>query len=314
MQFRWRTSNEVYREWQQRPGGTIEGYRGQRFEQTPLGRVSVFPDGLVTVEGRASALLHQDADDHTLLAPDQLIFSEQVTRSFAQQLGAAIPHAAPVALGQAPAVDVTLGRADLAAELRFSDPNEGSAFLHSLASLDVPWCKSRTDGRKGSHIETVSFHGANGKSISLRAYDKGVESGTERAGVRLRLERQKRWRKQVEVGLADFVVSDLRRIFLGREFARLTDLPYASVCDVPEALLVLGDHAASGALTACMHESLMGFVVGGHNVDHSRRTMYRRAAQLRDLGIYVDPASLERVEVPVGRYLQAVASAWPVAA
>ena len=312
MQFRWRTSNEVYREWQQRPGGTIEGYRGQRFEQTPLGRVSVFPDGLVTVEGRASALLHQDINDHNLLAPDQLIFSEQVTRRFAQQLGAAIPDAAPAALGQA--VDVTLGRADLAAELRFSDPNEGSAFLHSLASLDVPWCKTRTDGRKGSHIETVSFHGANGRSISLRAYDKGVESGTERAGVRLRLERQKRWRKQLEVGVGDFVVSDLRKLFLGREFAKLTDLPYASVCDVPEALIVLNECYDAGQLTSRLYESLSGFIVQGRRIVHLRRTSYARAAQLRDLGIFIDPAALDRVEVPVGRYLQAAASAWPVAA
>jgi len=300
VRFRWRTDNDVYRKWEERPNGTIEGYRGERFDQTPLGRLGVYRDGLVYLEGRASALLNQDPDDHDLLHPTDLLSAAQVSLSFVQELGCPVPDTEPV----------RLGRADLAAEMRFSNPREGSAFLHSLSSLDVPWCKSRTDGRKGNHIETVSFHGTNGKSIYLRAYDKGVESGTAAPGARLRLERQKRFRKDREPDVSMFATSDLRKMFVGREFSRLVDLPCATVCDVPEALEVL----AASAQTWRQYERMAAYIVVGDDIIYPRDKAYARAAELRSLGIFVDPTQIERVEVPVGRYLHALASAWSAAA
>jgi predicted transcriptional regulator len=190
--------------------------------------------------------------------------------------------------------------------MRFSRGSEGQAFLHSLASMDVPWCKSRTDGRKGDHIETVSFHGTRGKTIYLRAYDKGVESKTLPPGERIRVERQRRYRKEREQTVAQLASADLHSIYLGKEFASLVNLPTATVCDVPEALQVLWERAGDWQ----QFERLAGYIVAGHAIDYPRATSYRRPAELRSLGIYVDPAQIERVEVPVGRYLHALSSAW----
>jgi hypothetical protein len=199
-----------------------------------------------------------------------------------------------------------LGRVDLAAELRFGDPREGSAFLHSLASLDVPWCKSRVDGRKGDHIETVSFHGTRGATIYLRAYDKGVESGTSQAGTRIRVERQKRYRKTRELLPEDFAATDMRKAYLGREFKLLADLPSATICDLPEAMEVLIDKAT----TWRQFERLAGYICAGGYIEYPKREEYRRLGELRQLGIFVDPTQRERLEVPVGQYLQTLASAW----
>lgn len=295
VRFRWRGDPEVYQHWQRRPEGTIEGYRGERFVQTKLGRIGAYSDGMVYLEGRASAILQQDSEDHALLPVHGLSTAERVARAFVQQQGAPVPDEV-----------ARLGRVDLAAELRFADPRAGSAFLHSLASLDVPWCKSRVDGRKGDHIETVSFHGTSGATIYLRAYDKGVESKTAQPGIRIRVERQRRFRKVREQLPEDFLASDLRSAYLGREFKLLADLPSATVCDVPEALDALIDKAQ----TWRQFERLAGYICAGGYIEYPRDKEYARLAELRQLGIFVDPTQRERLEVPVGRYLQALASAW----
>jgi len=295
VRFRWRTDNVVYQDFQRRPEGTIMGYRGESFVQTELGRVGAYPDGLVYMEGRAAAILAQDPDEHALASVEDVTPAELVARGFVRNLGADV--------GDAPA---RLGRIDLASELRFYDANEGSAFLHSLAALDVPWCKSRTDGRKGSHIETVSFHGTRGKSIYLRAYDKGVESGSHGPGTRIRIERQKRFRKDREWATSGLSHSDLRKAYLGREFAKLSELPNAVVCDVPEAL----NEVIYSDISEEMKEKLAGFLVVGFALEYNRSTWYNRHASLRDLGIFVDPNQVERLVVPIGQYLQAAASAW----
>lgn len=297
VRFRWRGNPEAYRVFQRRPEGTIEGYRGERFVQTPLGRIGAYPDGMVYMEGRAAAIVAQDREDHSLLPVQGVTAAERVARTLVQAHGAPVPSDE----------EARLGRIDLAAELRFSDSRAGSAFLHSLGSLDVPWCKSRVDGRKGDHIETVSFHGTRGATIYLRAYDKGVESGTARPGTRIRVERQKRYRKDKEMTSADFSnVVDIRKAYLGREFALLADLPSATVCDVPAAL----DTLLATAKTWRQFERLAGYICAGDYIEYPRDKSYARQAELRSLGIFVDPTQRERLEVPVGRYLETLASAW----
>jgi hypothetical protein len=296
VRFRWREDNVAYLNFLRRPEGTIEGYRGERFVQTPFGRIGAYHDGLFYMEGRAAALANADSDDHTLLSVDDLPSAERVAHSIM------VDNGCP--LGNDPA---RLGRIDLASELRFSDGAEGSAFLHSLSSLDVPWAKTRVDGKKGSKIETVSFHGTRGKTIYLRAYDKGVESGTAKAGQRIRMERQKRFRKTAEPSSAEFQLYDLRKIFWGREFAKLSGLPTATVCDVRGALEALCERCTSYSQL----ERLAGYVVVGGMIDYGRSTLYSREGEMRSLGIFIDPATqVERLEVPVGEYLQTLGAAW----
>jgi len=296
VRFRWRESNEEYQEFSRRPEGVVEGYRGERFVQTKLGRVGVYRDGLAYWEGRASAILADDPGDHNLLVPDDLHLAELAARDFV------------VASGVPLIAEPRLGRVDLASELRFQSSAEGSAFLHSLAGLDVPFAKARVDGLKGSHIESVSFHGTSGKTIHLRAYDKGVESGSDPAGRRIRVERQKRFRKSVEPTSQDFVFSDLKRAFWGREFKKLTTLDTAVVANLPDSLLALYERADSWSQAA----RLGGFLVFGRLLEEemSRAAVYRFRSELRSLGIFVNDAVVERLEVPVGKYLQTLGAAW----
>jgi hypothetical protein len=234
-------------------------------------------------------------DEHRLAAVHELPSAEQVAHRIVRDTGCPIPEES-----------ARLGRVDLASELRFSRGNEGQAFLHALGSLDVPWCKTRTDGRKGDHIESVSFHGTRGKTIYLRAYDKGIESGTAIAGLRIRVERQKRYRKQREQTVGMLQSANLHSAYLGREFARLVNLPSATVCDVPAALNVLWGRCES----PFQMERLAGYLVVGEQLDYGDHIIRRRQSELRQLGIFVDPTQIERVEVPVGRYLGALAAAW----
>lgn len=297
VRFRWREGSEAYERFQRRREGYQEwGSRGERYVQTELGRLGVFPDGLTYLEGRASAIATWNKTDHDLLPPDQLLSAEQAAREWATHNQAEVSGPA------------TLGRVDLASELRFGDPEEGGAFLHSLAALDVPWCKSRVDGRKGSNVETVSFHGTRGRTIYLRAYDKGVESGSDGPGRRIRVERQKRFRKDREPLSVGLNVVDLRKWYVGREFDKLSDLPSASVADLRGSLMAVYERAE----TVAQAERLAGFLVLGSFLkdEYRRSSYYSRTAELRSLGIFVDPAQAERLEVPVGQYLQTLAAAW----
>jgi sugar phosphate isomerase/epimerase len=95
-------------------------------------------------------------------------------------------------------------------------------------------------------------------------------------------------------------------MYVGREFQHLVDLPTATVCNVPEALELLWQQADN----ALQFERLAGYIVAGHVIDYERPTRYRRAAELRELGIAIDHTQLERLEVPVGRYLKTLAAVW----
>jgi hypothetical protein len=295
VRFRWRTDPEAYEVFRHRKGGYIEGQRGEVFTQTELGRIGAFRDGLFYIESRAAALVDGSRDSHRLARPDELPAAERVALQVCYDNEAFVGED-----------EARLGRIDLASELRFSRGSAGRAFLHSLSAADVPWCKSRTDGRKGEGIETVSFHGTTGKTVYLRAYDKGIESGTAPAGERIRVERQRRFRKTREPSLAMLSSADLHSMYIGREFAHLQNLKTATVCDVEGAIETLWERAESAA----QFERMIGFIVAGNVIDYGHATRYARAAELRSLGIFVDHTQRERLEVPVGRYLQTLSSAW----
>lgn len=280
-----------------RPSSYRMGERGEKYVQTPLGRVGVYPDGLVYLEGRAAAIRHWQQDNHDLLPPSDLTSAELGAQEWVSN------HI--VELSDTPA---TLGRIDLASELRFSDGQEGSAFLHSLAGLDVPWCKSRVDGKKGGNVETVSFHGTRGRTIYLRAYDKGIESGSDGPGVRIRVERQKRYRKDREPTASSLNVVDLRKIYWGREFDKLVDLPIATIADLRGCLMAIYEWAE----TPQQAMRLAGFALLGEMLrDEMHDSMfYRYKSELRQIGVFYDPTQLERLEVPVGQYLQTLGAAW----
>ncbi len=177
VRFRLRELDQSWRERLARQEHSIAA-RGDVYVQAAGVRWGSFPDGMAYVEGRVAALL-DGPDAHYLASPAQLVEAAELVAD---------------TIGSAPA-DVGLGRLDLASELRFDDPREGLALMRAIAAADVPWLKTGTMGSKRDGLETVNWSAVNGRSIQLRLYDKGRESGTSLPGTRLRGERQKRMRK-----------------------------------------------------------------------------------------------------------------------
>jgi hypothetical protein len=257
--------------------------------------VGAYPDGLVTVEGRLAALLYGQAD-HRLLAAEDFVRS---------------PEAAADLLGlDLDAAPVGVGRADLASELVFADGRDGHEFLRALSYVDLPWLKVGTEGGKRDRLETVYHRNVRGRSVALRCYDKGVESETCAGGTWLRLERQRRWRKDREPTVDDVVARGLAEQFVGRELrAVVAGDDEVTVCDPPAAASHLRDLFGRGLITGDALHRLGAFVWFGTE-GLQPRTAQRRAAELRRLGLALNPHEGGRSTVPVGEYLRAFAVAW----
>jgi hypothetical protein len=275
------------------------GARGEVYVQANGCRWGSFPDGMHYVEGRVAALL-DGPDAHYLATPTQLV---QAAELFADTVGADVEN-------------VVTGRLDLASELRFDDPREGLALMRAIASADVPWLKTGTEGSKRDGLETVAWRTANGRSVQLRLYDKGRESGTAIAGTLLRGERQKRMRKGRELVAVEIPNVNLRALYVGRELASFvaSDLEL-TVCNSIEATELLDAIALAGRMPRNAADTLMGFVAGRRQQgEYPRSTWYKRWQQLRQLGIALDDQAADLVSVPVARYVGQLADAWPVAA
>jgi hypothetical protein len=257
--------------------------------------VGAYADGLVTVEGRLAALLH-GPDDHRLVSADGF-------RS--------APAVAAERFGLSLAQPVGVGRADLASELVFDDGRDGLDLLRAAASLDVPWAKIGTEGGKRGTVETVYVRSLTGRTVLLRLYDKGRETGEAAPGTWLRLERQRRYRKAREPEVDDVLAQGLGTVFVGRELARLVaGVGDVHVCDRLGAVEVLRRLASVGRIPPSKAERLAGFVLLD-GVGLPARTQRRRASELRELGIALEPLAAQPVTtVPLASYLGAFAEAW----
>jgi len=275
------------------------GARGEIYVQADGCRWGAFPDGLSYVEGRVAAVL-DGADAHYLATPQRAVEAAEL---FADTIGCDV--------GQ-----VGVGRLDLASELHFDDGREGLALMRAMAALDVPWLKTGTEGSKRDGLETVAWRNVNGRSINFRLYDKGVESETAAPGTRLRGERQRRMRKGRELVAAALPSLDLGSLYIGRELR-----PFAAadrsvtVCNTLDAVEVLNALARAGTVTRGRADRLAGFLIcGRRRIDYTARTWYRVWSELRTLGIALDDQIAEVIELPVSRYVGALADAWAVAA
>ena len=149
-----------------------------------------------------------------------------------------------------------------------------------------------------------------GRSVALRCYDKGIESETCGAAMWLRLERQRRWRKDQEGTVHDVIARGVSEAFVGRELrAVVAGDDEVMVCDPPAAAERLRELYAQEAITGDALHRLGAFVWFGDEGLHSR-TAQRRAAELRRLGLALNPHEGGRATVPVGEYLRAFAAAW----
>jgi hypothetical protein len=273
-----------------RSGPHREGPRGEIYRQDAGVRVGAFRDGTVYAEGRLAALVN-GSDDHSLLPITALPDAAAAAR---ERLGFPVEARA-----------AAVGRLDVAAELRFEDGRDGLAFLHALAQADVPWAKVGTEGKKRERVETVNFRSVRGRTILMRAYDKGVESDLTSPGELIRLERQRRYRKCSEIDVADAAELDVADLFVGRELESLARVTAEVVCDLWGAVDRLNELVQSGTIKASRADGLAGFLVR-RGEGHRQSTWYSRWAALRELGILIDPLARESSAVPVGRHLRQI--------
>lgn len=277
-----------------------QGARGELYVQRDGCRWGAFPDGLGYVEGRVAALL-DGPEAHYLATPRQVVEASEI---FANTVGAN------------ELADVVLGRLDLASELRFDDGREGLALMRAMAALDVPWLKTGTEGSKRDGLETVQFRTINGRTIQLRLYDKGRESGQENDGEHLRAERQRRFRRGREIVAEQLPTLNLAEMYVGRELRQFTASGYeATVCNSPDAVQLLNALADSGRVTQGTADVLAGFVARGRRRHvYTRQTWDRRWAALRQLGIFIDDQASELVSLPVAAYVGQLVENWAMVA
>jgi hypothetical protein len=267
-----------------------EGPRGELYRQEDGVRLGAFRDGTLYVEGRLAALV-QGSGDHSLL-PTSALF--EGARVGSERLGFDVD-----------ASRAAVGRLDVAAELRFEDGRDGLAFLHALSLADVPWAKVGTEGKKRECIQTVNFRSVRGRTVLMRAYDKGVESALASPGELIRFERQRRYRKRSELSVTDAGELNVAQLFVGRELDSLVRVSAEVVCDVWGAIDRLNELVRCGAITGPRADALAGFLVR-RGEGHKLSTWYSRWSALRELGILVDPLARERSTVPVGRHLREI--------
>jgi hypothetical protein len=277
-----------------RSGPHNEGPRGEIYRQEEGVRIGALRDGTLYAEGRLAALLRGTTDHSLLPVADLRQGATSVSRRFGFPVDASGAY---------------LGRLDVAAELRFDDGADGLAFLHALSLTDVPWAKVGTEGKKREHIQTVNFRSVRGRTILMRAYDKGVESGLAPPGELIRFERQRRYRKRDELPLSSALELDVARFFIGRELESLVHVASEVVCDEWGAVDRLNELVRCGLIKAAKADALAGFLARGGE-GHKQSTWYSRWSELRTLGIVVAPLARERSEVPVGRYIRDLAASF----
>jgi hypothetical protein len=277
-----------------------DGPRGARRLSVGGVRVEGFPDGLVTVEARVAHLL-DGPDAHYLGGPDQLL---DASAAAVHLLGS---------LGVEGDPDPALGRFDLAADLHYDDPREGLAVLRAAGDVDLPWLKAGIEGRRRGENETVYWRTVQGRSVHLRLYDKGVESGQAPPGTWQRLERQIRDRKSRERSASAVASLDFSALYEGRYLGALLAVPDVVICDRPSAIAELQRLMAAGEITGRTAHALAGFVMlEGEGL--ARSATYHRWAQLRGLGIALDPHAQGATVVSIASHVRRARAAFQVAA
>jgi hypothetical protein len=284
--LRFRADSTIQRELHERLPGEWQTQARGELRRTRAGvTVGTYPDGLVYVEGRVRSLVGDP--DNAELAPAAALGEAGVM--WRDTLGLD--------------VEPEVGRADVTGELLFSDARDGLDFMAALRHVDVPWLKIGTEGWKRDQLETVYGRYVRGRSVQFRVYDAGVHHGTHGPGERVRFERQRRFRKDRARAVADFTAEGLASWFVGRELGKLIDQE-GDVMVVNEngAQRELRKRAMAGELDGRTAERLAGYIAL-RGTGLPRATLYRRAAELRDLGMAVDRTARASKVVPVGSYV-----------
>lgn len=156
----------------------------------------------VWVEGRASDFLGASGD----LSP---------ITDFAQLGQATLGLAAEWGIELAPG-SISVARWDLAVDVRFKEPAVALAFMHTVASFNLPQCRAVPIRAVGSAtVETAQWR--NREGIVMRIYDVNARRGPNPFLPRMRrvrFERQVRLRRSDQVAPKDFEPHEIGRPLL----------------------------------------------------------------------------------------------------
>lgn len=289
-----------------REHATIPGPTGSHLlpEKIDGHRVGWFPSGLVFAEGHP--------DPNALAAPAGL-----PARTLRLQ-DAIVRAGVPLNTRQRPFRHLGadsegwagVRRVDATVNLATPSSAEGLAVLAGIAACvrDAP---GHAEVRFGTDraVETVYLRGPGGKRALGRWYDKGLESRQAPRGQMIRAEDQRRWGKLERPDATDLTPEALRLGF-HRRFYPLWKATRGVTVGGPFVLAEKVMAAVqAGRIGQREAESLCGHMllsqVSGRRGASSRRTMYRREARARELGIVLGDGVLQEVEVDVAAVLEA---------
>ena len=200
-------------------------------------------------------------------------------------------------------------RLDSTVDLSFDSPGSGLAALSGVASLPMPRVGKKVQREVGGRrVETVWLLGSSGRSVLGRWYDKGVESGSHRRGLRIRPEDQRRFAKDARVPVDVVAETSYVRDSFVRRFEPLWQ---ASKGVMVGALTDLADRVVElveeGEMTPGEGKSALAHLVldsGGQERLQSRATWYRDRAVCRRHGLVLADCDEDRVSVDLGEVLE----------
>jgi hypothetical protein len=279
--------------------------------EKPGGVVVAVFQGAIRVEGRLDPLMTGDRESWRLRPASDLRDGEARARAVVEHLAGA-----PMDGGRGYFDDGELARVDATHEVEFEEQADGLAFLRSIASM-------RPSARKVDAIygvdgqpQTVYFRTPKRFAVRERIYDKGVESGSHAAGLRVRIEAQRRFPKgrAIHRGSLDRVEPGSYYAEKLQAYAEADTL--ASGPDQARRQLLASVHA--GDVSMRVAARLLGdvaiFAEFGRAAYPDDRMARRRLAALRQHGIAVEDVLPPERVVPVGRLLRESIESWSVAA
>jgi hypothetical protein len=176
--------------------------------------------------------------------------------------------------------------------------------MAGVAAMEFPRLEAT---RRGTPVRSVWWTGAKSAAIKGRAYCESFKVAGREPFERLRLEEQGRFpngrRPPLEVA-ADPEFQ--RERFLRRFEPMRKAVQGVTAASFPVIAQALADEALYGYRTVPEVERLAGALVilgGGARDAYTRRTLYRRKAELREAGYVVVDDFMEPVEVDLGEEL-----------
>jgi hypothetical protein len=269
------------------------------------GRLMCFPaTSVVAVESRLAAMLAGDDTDHSLASVAALVEGAAIARESLR-----------LHFGVDPGPVAEVRRYDLASELRFHRAADGLAFLRTVGGLVPARMRATLERDVAGQVMTAAIRTAKRGLIRSRIYDKGLESGSDPPGVRVRIEDQNRPPRSKRQSPDVLASVDLTATF-GRTMMPFLGTDELIVAGADGAVAQIAARVVTGEMTSVKAERLVGSIellkYGGRAVydrdGDSRKTNDKRSSlrlrSLREAGVVLSDELPADAVVPVSALLR----------